>query len=147
MAKRPIHTTKYKLSEIKAKFPAEHEELEELFREYERYKTALVEEYRKTAEVIADLDISKAMATKSMGKFLRKAGEAIPMVSVEPQWWVYRNKEGEIILESAFSERDYRNANRAQKAGLSREIQAEDGADLFEGDDDDATPGEGTLGF
>src|SRR5271163_3363454 len=132
MAKRPIRTTKYKLSEIKEKFPTEFEELQELFREFERYKTTLVEEYRKTAEAIADLDISKAMATKSIGKFLRKAGEAIPMVSVEPQWWVYRNKEGEIILESAFSERDYRNANRAQKAGLSREIQAEDGADLFE---------------
>ena len=147
MAKRPIRTTKYKLSEIKAAHPESFEELTELFNEFERYKTTLVEEYRKTAEAIADLDISKAMATKSMGKFLRKAGESIPMVSVEPQWWIYRNKEGEIILESAFTEREYRNAARAQKAGLAREIQAEDGADLFEDDDADGKTDGDPLGF
>lgn len=133
---RVLRTTKYKLSEVKEKFPELHEELEGLFREFERYKTSLVEEYRKTAEALADLDISKAMATKSMGKFLRKAGEAIPMVAVEPQWWIYRNKEGEIVMESAFSERDYRNASRVQKAGLNREIDAEDGKELFETDGD-----------
>lgn len=146
MSKRPIRTTKYKLLEIKAEHPEAFEELTELFREFERYKTTLVEEYRKTAEALADLDISKAMATKSMGKFLRKAGEAIPMVSVEPQWWIYRNKEGEIILESAFTEREYRNAQRAQKAGLAREIQSEDGAGLFE-DDDEAPKEPDALGF
>ena len=81
-----------------------------------------------------------------MGKFLRKAGESIPMVSVEPQWWIYRNKEGEVILESAFTERDYRNASRAQKAGLSREIQSADGAELFESEDADEKP-EDPLGF
>lgn len=145
MAKRPIRTTKYKLVEIKEAHPEVFEECNELFREFERYKTALVEEYRKAAESLADLDISKAMATKSMGKFLRKAGEAIPMVSVEPQWWIYRNKEGEVILESAFTEREYRNAQRAQKAGLAREVQAEDGADLFE---EDETPDpDSSLGF
>lgn len=136
---RVLRTTKYKLSEIKEQHPELYTELQELFREFERYKTTLVEEYRKTAEALADLDISKAMATKSMGKFLRRAGEAIPMVSVEPQWWIYRTKEGEIVLESAFTERDYRNATRAQKAGLDREVSSADGADLFETDGDHET--------
>lgn len=130
-----IRTTKYKLSEVKDMTSDVKEELVGLFTEFERYKTALVEEYRKVAEAIADLDISKAMATKSMGRFLRKAGETIPMVRVEPQWWIYRDKEGEIILESAFTERDYRNASRAQKANLGREVQSEDGIDLFETED------------
>lgn len=143
---RVLKTTKYKLSEIKDKNPEIFEELNELFREFERYKTSLVEEYRKVAEAIADLDISKAMATKSMGKFLRKAGEAIPMVQVEPQWWIFRDKEGEIILESAFTEREYRNASRAQKAALSREIQSEDGAEMFENDAEGAAEEE-HLGF
>jgi hypothetical protein len=142
-----LRTTKYKLSEIKESHPEDFTELNELFVEFERYKTALVEEYRKVAEAIADLDISKAMATKSIGRFLRKAGEAIPMVKVEPQWWIYRNKDGEVILESAFTERDYRNASRVQKAGLDREIQAEDAADIFENDGDDKHEEEHTLGF
>lgn len=141
-----LRGTKYKLTDIQKEHPQEFEELTEMFREFETYKTSLVEEYRKAAEALADLDISKAMATKSMGKFLRKAGESIPMVSVEPQWWIYRNKEGEVILESAFTERDYRNASRAQKAGLSREIQSADGAELFESEDADEKP-EDPLGF
>lgn len=134
MAKRVLRTTKFKLDDYKTEHPEEHAELSELFREYERYKQTLVEEYRKTAEAIADLDISRAMATKSMGKFLRKAGNIIPMVAVEPQWWIYRSKEGDVVMETAFTERDYRNASRAQKAGLNREVQSEDGADLFESD-------------
>lgn len=143
---RVIRTTKYKLSEIQESHPETFESCQGLFREFERYKTTLVEEYRKVSEALADLDISKAMATKSMGKFLREAGEAIPMVKVEPQWWIYRDKDGNIILESAFTERDYRNASRAQKAGLSREVQAEDGADLFE-QEDDSKGGDDPLGF
>jgi hypothetical protein len=141
---RVLRTTKFRLSEIKGEFPDICKELEELFTEFERYKTSMVEEYRKAAEVLADLDISKAMTVKSMGRFLRKAGEAIPMVKVEPQWWIYRTKEGEIILESAFTERDYRNATRAQKAGLDREVQAEDADDIFEKEE---RPPEEHLGF
>ena len=142
---RVIRTTKYKLEEIKESHPEVFTDLNELFTEFERHKTSLVEEYRKVSEAIADLDISKAMTIKSMGKFLRKAGEAIPMVKTEPQWWIFRDKEGKIILESAFTEKDYRNASRAQKAGLSREVQSEDGADLFESED---TPDEtGPMGF
>lgn len=147
MAKsRVLRTTKYKLKEIEGSHPEDFKELNELFTEFERYKTALVEEYRKVAEALADLDISKAMATKSIGKFLRKAGEAIPMVKVEPQWWIYRNKDGEVILESAFTERDYRNASRVQKAGLDREIQAEDAAGIFENEDDEKTDDD-RMGF
>jgi len=143
---RVIRTTKYKLNDLKFETPEQKTELEGLFREYERYKAGLVEEYRKVAESIADLDISRAMATKSIGKFLRQAGEVLAMVKVEPQWWVYRDKDGNIILESAFTERDVRNANRAQKAALSREVQAEDGADLFETEDDEKEEHE-KLGF
>jgi hypothetical protein len=134
------------LDEIKSEHPDQFTELSELFTDFERYKTSLVEEYRKVAEAVSDLDISKAMTTKSMGKFLRQAGDSFPLVKTEPQWWIYRNKDGEIILESAFTERDYRNASRAQKAGLSREVQSADGADLFENDEDekdDSNP----LGF
>lgn len=143
---RTLRTTKYKLSEIETSHPEIFQESSELFREFELYKTSLVEEYRKVAEAIADLDIAKAMATKSMGKLLRKAGEAMPLVKTEPQWWVFRDKEGNIILESAFTERDVRNASRAQKAGLSREVQSEDGAELFEGDDDE-NDDKGGMGF
>jgi len=143
---RVLRTTKYKLSEIEQKSPDQFQELTELFIEFERYKTSLVEEYRKVAEAVSDLDISKAMATKSMGKFLRQAGDAFPLVKTEPQWWIYRNKDGEIVLESAFTERDYRNASRANKASLSREVQSEDGADLFENDEEDDKPEE-HLGF
>lgn len=144
---RPIRTTKFKLSELKFSGEEQQKELEELFREFERYKTTLVEEYRKVQEKIADLDISRAMATKSMAKFLRQAGEVLPMVQTEPQWWIYRNKDGEIILESAFTERDYRNASRAQKAGLSREVQSEDAAGLFETDESDDKEDDSHLGF
>lgn len=143
---RVLRTTKYKLSELAKEHPDVHTELQTLFHEYELYKAGLVEEYRKVAEAIADLDISKAMATKSVGKFLRKAGEIIPMVKVEPQWWLYRTKDGEIILESAFTEKDYRNATRAQKAGLNREVQSEDGAELFETEDDEKHEDE-AIGF
>jgi hypothetical protein len=143
---RVLRTTKYKLSEIQEKFPDQFLELSELFVEFERYKTSLVEEYRKVAEAISDLDISKAMATKSMGKFLRQAGDSFPLVKTEPQWWIYRNKDGEIMLESAFSERDYRNASRANKASLSREVQSEDGADLFESEEGE-TDTHDPLGF
>lgn len=144
---RVLRTTKYKLGEIKDKNPELFEEVDQLFVEFERYKTELVEEHRKVAEAIADFDISKAMATKSMGKLLRKAGDAFPMVKVEPSVWVYRNKDGEVIFELAFTERDYRNATRAQKAGLSREVQSEDGAELFEGDETEAPDDGHTLGF
>ena len=143
---RALHTTKYKLSEVKFQNEEQKKELEELFRELERYKGSLVEDYRRANEAIADLDVSRAMALKSQVKLLRLAGEVIPMVKVEPQWWVYRDKEGEVIFESAFTERDYRNASRAQKAGLSREIQSEDGADLFEKDEDEHES-EGHIGF
>ena len=98
-------------------------------------------------EAVADFDISRAMTTKSAGRFFRKVGEAIGLVRVEPQWWVYRDKEGNIILESAFTERDYRNAARAQKAGLSREVQAEDGDGLFERDEEDEKNGDDNIGF
>jgi hypothetical protein len=141
-----LRTTKYKLTEIKADHPELFEELESLFGEFELHRIGMVEDYRKSAEVLADLDISKAMTIKSMGKFLRKAGEAIPMVKVEPQWWIYRTKEGEIILESAFTERDYRNAQRVQKAGLDREVSAEDADGLFEKDTNSDEPEE-HLGF
>lgn len=134
---RVIRTTKYKLNDLAFENPEQKTDLEGVFREYERYKASLVEEYRKVAEQIAELDIARAMATKCMGKFLRQAGEVLAMVKVEPQWWIYRDKDGNIILESAFTERDVRNANRAQKAALSREVQAEDGADLFEADDNE----------
>jgi hypothetical protein len=61
---------------------------------------------------------------------------------------VYRDKEGNIILESAFTERDYRNAARAQKAGLSREVQSEDGAELFEQDEtEDGKHEDESIGF
>jgi len=147
MPRKVLRTTKYKLTEIQAEHPEEFSELSDLFREFERYKTTLVEEYRRTSEAIADLDISKAMATKSMGKFLRKAGAVIPMVATEPQWWIYRNKEGEIILESAFTERDYRNANRAQKANLNREISSEDGVEMFEQESDAEPENDHKVGF
>lgn len=143
MAKRILKTTKYYLDEVKDEEAVK--QLEALFNEFEGFKQTMVEEYRKTAEALADLDISKAMATKAMGKFLRVAGSHIPMVAVEPQWWIYRNKEGKIVLESAFTERDIRNATRAQKAGLSREISSSDGAELFEDDDADEKTTE--LGF
>lgn len=143
-----LRTTKYKLAEIKETKPELFEEINTLFSEFERYKVALVEEHRKVAEAIADYDISRAMATKSIGKLLRKSGEAFPMVQVEPNVWVYRNKEGEVMFELAFTERDARNATRAQKAGLSREVQSEDGAELFESEEDN--PGEDSpngIGF
>lgn len=144
---RVIRTTKYKLNELKFENDEQKTELEGQFREYERYKAGLVEEYRKVAEAIADLDISRAMATKAMGKFLRQAGEVLPMVKVEPQWWIFRDKDGNIILESAFTEKDVRNANRAQKAALSREVQTEDGADLFEQEEGDEKEESGGIGF
>lgn len=144
---RVIRTTKYKLSEIKDSHPEIYQEATELFVEYERYKTTLVEEYRKLQEAVADFDISRAMTTKSVGRFFRKVGEAIGLVKVEPQWWVYRDKEGNIILESAFTERDYRNATRAQKAGLSREVQSEDGAELFEQDEEEGKHEDESIGF
>lgn len=144
---RIIRTTKYKLSEIKDSHPEVFQEATELFVEYERYKTTLVEEYRKLQEAVADFDISRAMTTKSVGRFYRKVGEAIGLVKVEPQWWAYRDKEGNIILESAFTERDYRNATRAQKAGLSREVQSEDGAELFEQDEEEGKHEEESIGF
>jgi len=135
------------LSEIKDSHPEIYQEATELFVEYERYKTTLVEEYRKLQEAVADFDISRAMTTKSVGRFFRKVGEAIGLVKVEPQWWVYRDKEGNIILESAFTERDYRNATRAQKAGLSREVQSEDGAELFEQDEEEGKHEDESIGF
>ncbi len=144
---RILRTTKYKLSEIKDSSPEIFEEVNHLFTEFERYKVDLVEEHRKVAEAIADFDIAKAMATKSMGTLLRKAGDAFPLVKVEPSVWVYRNKEGEVIFELAFTERDARNATRAQKAGLSREVQSEDGAELFEGDDSEGSDKDEGLGF
>lgn len=144
---RLIRTTKFELDSIKESHPEIHAEVSRLFTEFNRYKASLVEEYRKVAEAIADLDISKAMATKSLGKLLREAGEAIPMVKVEPQWWVFADKDGKIVLETAFTERDARNATRAQKAGLSRELQAEDGRDLFEQNDEDDDEKPHKLGF
>lgn len=112
-------------------------ELEELFSTFENAKRTSVEEYRKAAEVISDLDIAKARTTKAMGQFLRRAGDAIPMVAVEPIWWIYRTKDGEIIMECAVTEREMRNAQRAQKAGLQREVSSSDANDMFERDDDD----------
>ena len=134
MSKR-IRTTKFVLSKdvtdegVRAR-------LEELFDKLETSKRVSVEEYRKVAEAMADFDIAKAQATKSMGQFLRLAGGVIPMVAVEPVWWAYRTKDGEIILECALTERDLRNSQRAQKAGLQREVKSTDADGIFEDDDE-----------
>lgn len=142
--RRPIKTTKYYLSKD-IEDAAVRTELEELFGTLETNKRVAVEEYRKAAEVLADLDIARAKTMKAMGQFLRKAGDYIPMVAVEPVWWAYRTKEGEIVLECAVTERDIRNAQRAQKAGLAREVQSTDGEGLFEDEGEEHT--ENPTGF
>lgn len=144
MRRRPIKTTKYNLSKEITDESAK-QELTEVFGELETFKQRMVDDQRKAVEALSDYDISKAHATKRMVGFLRKAGEHIPMVAVEPIWWAYRTKDGDIILESAYTERDMRNAQRAQKAGLSREIQSEDSDGMFEQEDN--SDSDDDLGF
>lgn len=136
MKRRTLKPVRIKLSEITDQ-EARHK-LEMLFEEYDVQKQISVEKHRLAVKAQAEAQISLLKTQQMQQDFLAQASEHFDPVAKEPVWFIYR-REGEVILESVFTERTQRNIVRAQMQQLDKQIDEGDDKDMFEGPDEGDT--------
>lgn len=119
------------------------ENLKNIFTELEVVRTTEVEQNRKAqaiqlkAQCDALQAAAAAVAAKTQAELLQlrlldAASKSFDLVAQETQWVAFRNKDGEIVLESVFTRRDQRNALRVEKAHLESAVGDGDYSGMFE---------------
>lgn len=89
------------------------------------YRGEAVKAQREAARAQAQADIAISKVTLAINDFMAFAGELSDKVAMEPNWLPpFVNDQGEIILETPFSERNNRIAARAASSSLSRQVEA-----------------------
>jgi len=99
-------------------------------------KAVEVEKQRIATDGALEAEIATAQRGIATNKLLTLAGDAggaFDAVRTERVWFIYP-KDGDIILESPFTERDMRNALRVQRANLEKQAEQVEGGqdDLYE---------------
>ncbi|CAK9253841.1 unnamed protein product [Sphagnum jensenii] len=89
------------------------------FSDYRVQKQLSVETQRKAMVAQLEAKVQEAQAQISLTKFLLEAGTEFDEVQTEPIWFAYKSN-GDIILESPFTERDMRNGIRLQRKQMQQ---------------------------
>lgn len=115
---------------------ASREILENRFLQVEGLRRIAVEKSRSAALAVAASRVAEANAVSAELEFLELAKEHFPMIATEALWQPYRDGNGKVIIESLFTSRDQRNATRAARVNLERQIDGDYG-EMFESTDSD----------
>jgi hypothetical protein len=129
--------TKLNLSEIQD--PEVRNKLEMKFSDYRVQRQLSVETQRKAIVSQLESKIQEAQTQIALTKFLLEAADQFDEVQTEPVWFAYK-QNGDIILESPFTERDMRNGIRLQRKQMEKaaeSLEEDNGkSDLYEGDEE-----------
>jgi len=142
MKRKPFRITRLKVSDI-----PDEELRSKVMNEFinvQGCRALEVEKQRKANNAIQEANISTAqrgIAENKMLELAGEAGEAFDAIRTERVWFIY-SKDGEVFLESPFTERDMRNMVRVQRASMEKQAEQLDSDDnLYEEGEGDENNG------
>jgi hypothetical protein len=134
--KKTFTPTKLNISDVQDQ--ETRNRLEMKFSDYRVQKQLSVETQRKAMVTQLEAKVQEANAQIALTKFLLEAGAEFDEVQTEPFWFAYKSN-GDIILESPFTERDMRNGIRLQRKQMEAAAENMDEGtgsnDLYETDE------------
>lgn len=138
MKRKAFKITRLKVSDIED--PELREKVQMAFMTVQGVRALEVEKRREANNAIQEANIAtgqRGIAENRMLSLVGDAGGQFDAVRTEQVWFIF-SKDGEIMLESPFTERDMRNAVRVQRANLEEQAERMDsqGDDLYEGGDE-----------
>jgi hypothetical protein len=112
--------------------------LEMKYMEYETLQVEAVTSRRAAAEAATEAIIAEQRAAQAFIRFLRYSGEIADVVKREPVWMPpFRNREGNIVLQSPMTRKDARVAANLAHKELTKRADEEDLGDMFSSEDEE----------
>jgi hypothetical protein len=133
--RKAIRMTKVNLSELVKGSDEDRQVLETRHIELEGSRRLAVEAERASALAASKAQIARAQANQAHIEFLTFAGNLSNTVATEHNWLPpFRNKDGEICIESPFTIREQRAAAHAMHNQIAKQATDDDGdqPDIFE---------------
>lgn len=140
--RRAFHTTRIKVTAEKLPSKEQRAALEELYMTLEASKTDAVAAERASEIALAKAKAQRARAAIAEVEILQRAADNFTQVASEKFWFVYKDKDGDIVFEG-FTDRLLRNNMRAQQDMIGERLAggSDDDSghnDMYEPDDDES---------